>query len=98
MRAVCSVKPITIQVYDRGLRLAERYDFPIYDAMIVATALVSFIRVQSKWILARNKNINRCVARRIWRTASQKNKIELLLIVTLLLYKINKRFKAAEHR
>ena len=41
VRAVCSVKPITIEVHDRGLRLAERYGFPIHDAMIIATALLA---------------------------------------------------------
>jgi predicted nucleic acid-binding protein len=41
VRALCPVKPITIEVHDRGLRLAERYGFPIYDAMIVATALLA---------------------------------------------------------
>ena len=43
-----------------GLRFAECYGFPIYDAMIVATAtvataLVSFIRFAIKWTLAGNK-------------------------------------------
>lgn len=41
VRAVCSVKPITVEVHDRGLQLAERYGFSIYDAMIIASALLA---------------------------------------------------------
>jgi predicted nucleic acid-binding protein len=33
------VWPLTITTHDLGLRLAERYHFHIYDAMIVAAAL-----------------------------------------------------------
>lgn len=41
VRTLCLVKPITIEVHDRGLQLAERCGFPIYDAMIVASALLA---------------------------------------------------------
>ena len=41
VRAVCPVEPITVETHDRGLLLAERYGFPIYDAMIVASALLA---------------------------------------------------------
>lgn len=44
VRAVCSVKPITIEVHDRGLQLAECYGFSIYDAMIIASALLADCR------------------------------------------------------
>ncbi len=40
-RAVCPVEPITVEVHDCGLRLAERYGLPVYDAMIVASALIA---------------------------------------------------------
>ena len=41
VRAVCPVEPITVEAHDRGLLLAERYGLPIYDAMIVASALLA---------------------------------------------------------
>ena len=37
--AVCKVVPITVEIHDRGLRVAERYRFSIYDALIIAAAL-----------------------------------------------------------
>lgn len=41
IRALLTVVPLTIQIHDKGLQLAERYNFSIYDAMIVAAALSS---------------------------------------------------------
>lgn len=41
VRAICSVEPITVQTHDRGLQIAERYHFSIYDSMIVASALLA---------------------------------------------------------
>ena len=41
VRALCSVEDITVQTHDVGRALAERYGFSIYDAMIVASALVA---------------------------------------------------------
>lgn len=39
IRALCPVQPLTVEVHALGLRLAERYALPIYDAMIAASAL-----------------------------------------------------------
>jgi predicted nucleic acid-binding protein len=39
LRALCPVQPLTVEVHDLGLRLAERYGLPIYDAMIAASAM-----------------------------------------------------------
>ena len=41
IRMMCFVEPITVNVHDRGLQVAEHYGFSIYDAMIVATALLA---------------------------------------------------------
>lgn len=41
IRAVCEVVPLTEQTHDEGLALAQRYGLSIYDAMIVAAALLS---------------------------------------------------------
>ena len=41
VRAVCKVLPLDESTHDSGLQLAERYGLSIYDAMIVASALLS---------------------------------------------------------
>ncbi len=38
---VCEVLPITVETHQRGLQIAERYRFSIYDALIIAAALDS---------------------------------------------------------
>ena len=38
---MCPVEDLTLQTHDVGGALAERYGFSIYDAMIVASALVA---------------------------------------------------------
>ncbi len=40
-RAILEVVPLTEDIHDAGLRLAERYSLSIYDSMIVAAALAS---------------------------------------------------------
>jgi len=40
-RAILEVVPLTEDIHESGLRLAERYSLSIYDAMIVAAALES---------------------------------------------------------
>jgi len=40
IRSVCSVAPVTIEAHDRGMVVAERYGMSVYDAMIVAAALL----------------------------------------------------------
>ncbi len=39
VRAATRVEPLTLMVHEAGLDLAARYDFALYDAMIVAAAL-----------------------------------------------------------
>ena len=39
--AICKVVPLTVQIHERGLQVAERYRFSFYDALIVAAALES---------------------------------------------------------
>lgn len=41
IRVICAVTPLTIDIHDRALSLAERYGFSIYDALIVSAALAS---------------------------------------------------------
>jgi len=39
IRGLLSVQPLTIEVHESGIRLAKRYGFSIFDAMIAASAL-----------------------------------------------------------
>jgi predicted nucleic acid-binding protein len=41
IRAVCRVVPVSEEIHDVGLELAERYGLSVYDAMIVAAALLA---------------------------------------------------------
>ena len=41
LKSVLEVKPLTLEIHERGLLLAERHGFSTYDAMIVAAALLS---------------------------------------------------------
>jgi predicted nucleic acid-binding protein len=39
LRGLLAVHPLTLEIHETGLRLAERYGFSTYDAMIAASAL-----------------------------------------------------------
>jgi predicted nucleic acid-binding protein len=39
LRALLTVHPLTVEIHETGLKLAERYGISIYDAMIAASAL-----------------------------------------------------------
>jgi predicted nucleic acid-binding protein len=41
VRAFLSIEPITVETHETGLALAERYGLSVYDAMIVASAVLS---------------------------------------------------------
>lgn len=41
IRVVCPVEPVSVDTHDRALQVAERYGIPIYDALIVAAALMA---------------------------------------------------------
>ena len=38
VRATCVTYPVTEEIHDRGVDIAERYGFALYDSMIVAAA------------------------------------------------------------
>jgi predicted nucleic acid-binding protein len=40
IRSVCPTAPLTIETHDKGRLVAERYRLSVYDAMIVAAALL----------------------------------------------------------
>jgi predicted nucleic acid-binding protein len=39
VRGLLAVHPVKLETHEAGLRIAERYGFAVYDAMIVASAL-----------------------------------------------------------
>ncbi len=41
VRAVCQVDPMSVDTHDRAAQVAERYGLSIYDALIVAAALLA---------------------------------------------------------
>jgi len=45
IRAVCTVEPLSIQTHDLGFNLAQRFGLTIYDALIVAAALLAKCRI-----------------------------------------------------
>jgi len=45
IRTVCRLTPLTAETHDLGLRLAERYGFSVYDALIVAAALLADCKI-----------------------------------------------------
>jgi predicted nucleic acid-binding protein len=38
VRMICTITPISVETHERGLFLAERYGFSLYDSLIVAAA------------------------------------------------------------
>ena len=41
VRAVCTTHPLTLEHYDKGIEIAERYRYSFYDSVIVASALLA---------------------------------------------------------
>jgi predicted nucleic acid-binding protein len=41
IRAVCAIVPVSEETHDLGLQLAEKHGLSVYDAMIVAAALLA---------------------------------------------------------
>ncbi len=41
IRAACQVVPLTLELHEEGLGIAERYGFSLYDSLIIAAAVSS---------------------------------------------------------
>ncbi len=41
IQSLCPVEPLPLETHEKGRKIAERYGFSVYDAMIVAAALLS---------------------------------------------------------
>lgn len=44
VREFCRTHPLTLETHERGLDIAQRYGFSLYDSMVVAAALASGCR------------------------------------------------------
>ncbi len=59
IRRVCNVVPLTDETHDLGLAIVERYALSIYDAMIVAAALLAGCKTLLSEDLQHGQTINR---------------------------------------
>ena len=41
VRAICEIEPVTVATHDRAIEIAGRYGYSIYDATIVASAILA---------------------------------------------------------
>jgi predicted nucleic acid-binding protein len=57
IRTICTVEPVTLETHERGLQIAERYGFRLYDAMIIAAALLGQLSNFVLRRLARRANL-----------------------------------------
>jgi len=45
VRATCDVVPVTVAIHEKGLAIAERYQFSFYDSLILAAAQEAGCRI-----------------------------------------------------
>jgi predicted nucleic acid-binding protein len=45
VRTICNTRPLTTDTYDRGIDVAQRYRFSLYDSMVIASALLSDCKI-----------------------------------------------------
>ncbi|OAI08540.1 PIN domain-containing protein [Methylomonas methanica] len=41
VKTVCQIIPLTLEIHEQGLDIAERFSFSMYDSLIVAAALLA---------------------------------------------------------
>ena len=41
VREVCRTDPVTVECHDKGVEIAQRYGFSLYDSVIMASALLA---------------------------------------------------------
>jgi predicted nucleic acid-binding protein len=44
IRSACTIVPLTLETHERGIALAQRHNFSVYDAMIIAAAQLAGCR------------------------------------------------------
>jgi predicted nucleic acid-binding protein len=63
LREFCRAIPVTVGIHERGLEVAERWRYSLYDSMIIAAALESGCRtlysedLQHKQVIDRRLNV-----------------------------------------
>jgi predicted nucleic acid-binding protein len=61
VRGVCSVVPLDERTHDSGLQIAQRYRLSLYDAMIVAAAVISGCRTLVTEDLQHGQRFEGCI-------------------------------------
>lgn len=41
IRSLCAIEPLTVEIHEKGLHIAERYRLSLYDALVVAAAILA---------------------------------------------------------
>ncbi|HEX7026317.1 MAG TPA: PIN domain-containing protein [Gammaproteobacteria bacterium] len=41
IRSLCETEPLTVETHEKGIQIAERYKWNVYDGMIIAAALLA---------------------------------------------------------
>jgi predicted nucleic acid-binding protein len=59
VRSLCHVEPLTVETHTQSLRVAQRYTLSVYDACIVASALVAGCNVLYSEDMQHGLNIDR---------------------------------------
>lgn len=58
IRAVCEVKPLTIEIHEQGLTIAEQFGFSLYDSLIISAALQADCTIVYSEDMQHGQNIN----------------------------------------
>lgn len=61
VRTVCQVVPITEATHDKGIEIAARYRLSIYDAMIIASALIAECKILLSEDMQDGQTIDGCL-------------------------------------
>ena len=73
---MCRVEQMTVEDHDRGVDLAERYGFWVYDAMIVASALLARCATLYSEDMQDGQVIDGCLTIRNPFSSAMKNRIK----------------------
>lgn len=58
IRAVCEIKPLTIEIHEQGLTIAEQFGFSLYDSLIISAALQADCTIVYSEDMQHGQNIN----------------------------------------
>ena len=63
IKAVCDVVPVTLEIHETGLAIAERYQFSLYDSLILAAAEHSGCRIVYSEDMRHDQTVNSVIIR-----------------------------------